>query len=139
MPCRVVSCCAVSCHVMSCHSSWAACQVVTSLPPPGEGTDLSYGSREEQLDLLSRVLSAGDEAGREEELAEDVDDLRHAPTQVKRTAASMSAMSGAGGMMYMEYSTGGRGGGGQGGRGGGKAAASKEPQKRHSLFKQRYT
>ncbi|GJP33515.1 hypothetical protein CLOM_g18048 [Closterium sp. NIES-68] len=113
-------------------------KVVTSLPPPGEGDDLCYTSKQEQLDLLSTVLSAGDEALREEVLAEDYDDLSHVPTIVRRTAASMSAMSGAQGRMYMEYSTG--RGGGAGGRGGGagRGAKPKDPAKRHSLFKQRY-
>ncbi|CAI5494124.1 unnamed protein product [Closterium sp. Naga37s-1] len=79
-------------------------KVVTSLPPPGEGDDLCYTSKQEQLDLLSTVLSAGDEALREEVLAEDYDDLSHVPTIVRRSAASMSAMSGAQGRSYMEFS-----------------------------------
>ncbi|CAI5957825.1 unnamed protein product [Closterium sp. NIES-64] len=109
-------------------------KVVTSLPPPGEGDDLCYTSKQEQLDLLStvsalslssvlsagdealreevlaedyadlsHVLSAGDEALREEVLAEDYDDLSHVPTIVRRSAASMSAMSGAQGRSYMEF------------------------------------
>ncbi|CAI5978611.1 unnamed protein product [Closterium sp. NIES-65] len=78
-------------------------KVVTSLPPPGEGDDLCYTSKQEQLDLLSTVLSAGDEALREEVLAEDYDDLSHVPTIVRRSAASMSAMSGAQGRSYMEF------------------------------------
>ncbi|CAI5511959.1 unnamed protein product [Closterium sp. Naga37s-1] len=78
-------------------------KVVTSLPPPGEGDDLCYTSKQEQLDLLSTVLSAGDDALREEVLAEDYDDLSHVPTIVRRSAASMSAMSGAQGRSYMEF------------------------------------
>ncbi|CAI7865144.1 unnamed protein product, partial [Closterium sp. NIES-53] len=143
-------------------------KVVTSLPPPGEGDDLCYTSKQEQLDLLSTVLSAGDDALREEVLAEDYDDLSHVPTIVRRSAASMSAMSGAQGRSYMEFRrlknavsslspcltsfprptpffsshslprSSTGRGGGRGGAGAGRGAKPKDPAKRHSLFKQRY-
>lgn len=104
-------------------------KVVTSLPPPDEGENLSFAKLEDQLDLLSNVLNAGDEVGREEMLGMDMDDLRG--IRARRTVGSMSAFSGSQGMMYMEYSTG-RGGGR------GRGVKPKDPAKRHTLFKQRY-
>lgn len=101
-------------------------KVVTQLPPPDEGQDLSYSTQDEQMDLLTKVLNAGDEAMREEILDEDMDDLSHVPRGPRRTVGSMSAMSGAQGRMYMEYNT-----------AGGKPKP-KDPTKRHALFKQRY-
>ncbi|KAL4398116.1 hypothetical protein AHAS_Ahas01G0259700 [Arachis hypogaea] len=76
-------------------------KVITSLPPPDEGPRLSYHHLDDQLALLSKVLSAGDDAVGLEQLEEDTDEiaLRHA----RRSQGSMSAMSGAKGMVYMEY------------------------------------
>lgn len=105
-------------------------KVLTSLPPSGSGAELSYHRLEEQLDLLTRVLNAGDEAGGVEQLEEDVDDITQ--LRARRTIGSMSAMSGAHGMVYMEYSTG-RGHGGQG------KPKKRDPNKpRHTLFKKRF-
>ncbi|MED6119764.1 General transcription and DNA repair factor IIH helicase subunit xpb1 [Stylosanthes scabra] len=103
-------------------------KVITSLPPPDEGPRLSYFHLDDQLALLSKVLSAGDDAVGLEQLEEDTDEiaLRHA----RRSQGSMSAMSGAKGMVYMEYST-----------GKGKApikSKPKDPSKRHHLFRKRF-
>ncbi|RYR76279.1 hypothetical protein Ahy_A01g000886 [Arachis hypogaea] len=103
-------------------------KVITSLPPPDEGPRLSYHHLDDQLALLSKVLSAGDDAVGLEQLEEDTDEiaLRHA----RRSQGSMSAMSGAKGMVYMEYST-----------GKGKAPVKskpKDPSKRHHLFRKRF-
>ncbi|KAK7292960.1 hypothetical protein RJT34_15818 [Clitoria ternatea] len=77
-------------------------KVITSLPPADEGPRLSYYHLEDQLALLGKVLSAGDDAVGLEQLEEDADEiaLHHA----RRSLGSMSAMSGAKGMVYMEYS-----------------------------------
>lgn len=105
-------------------------KVITSLPPPDEGPRLSYYHLEDQLALLGKVLSAGDDAVGLEQLEEDADEiaLHHA----RRSQGSMSAMSGAKGMVYMEYSTGRMKGQGQ------IKSKPKDPTKRHFLFKRRY-
>ncbi|KAI7989442.1 General transcription and DNA repair factor IIH helicase subunit XPB1 [Camellia lanceoleosa] len=76
-------------------------KVITSLPPPDSGPDLSYHRLEDQIALLGKVLSAGDDAVGLELLEEDADDI--ALQKARRAAGSMSAMSGANGMVYMEY------------------------------------
>ncbi|GMN31998.1 hypothetical protein TIFTF001_003492 [Ficus carica] len=106
-------------------------KVITSLPPPDTGADLSYHRLEDQLVLLSKVLSAGDDAVGLEQLEEDADDI--ALHKARRFMGSMSAMSGANGMVYMEYST------GKGKlMGHGMKIKPKDPTKRHHLFKRRY-
>ena len=102
-------------------------KVVTNLPPPDSGDDLSFSSQDEQLDLLTKVLNAGEEVGAEETLAEDMDDLAHVPRAARRSVGNMSAMSGSQGMMYMEYNS-----------GRAKPKAPNPTGKRHTLFKQRY-
>ncbi|KAI4364906.1 hypothetical protein MLD38_020937 [Melastoma candidum] len=104
-------------------------KVITSLPPPDSGASLSYERLDEQLALLGKVLSAGDDMVGLEQLEEDADDINlH---KARRTFGSMSAMSGANGMVYMEYRT-----------GKGKLVAAKakpkDPSKRHYLFKKRF-
>ncbi|CAM0882202.1 unnamed protein product [Alopecurus aequalis] len=100
-------------------------KVITSLPPPEEGPNLSFHTLDEQLDLLGKVLNAGDDMIGIEHLEEDSDGK--ALLKARRSAGLMSAFSGAGGMVYMEYNT-----------GKGKAK-KKDPAKRHQLFKKRYT
>ncbi|PON84542.1 Helicase XPB/Ssl [Trema orientale] len=107
-------------------------KVITSLPPPDSGPDLSYHRLEDQLSLLSKVLSAGDDAVGLEQLEEDADDI--ALHKGRRSMGSMSAMSGANGMVYMEYRTGRK----LAGQGQIKSNKPKDPAKRHFLFKRRY-
>ncbi|XP_054824914.1 general transcription and DNA repair factor IIH helicase subunit XPB1 isoform X1 [Prosopis cineraria] len=105
-------------------------KVITSLPPAGEEASLNYYHLEDQLALLGKVLSAGDDAVGLEQLEEDADEI--ALNNARRSTGSMSAMSGAKGMVYMEYST---------GRNKGQAqikSKPKDPSKRHILFKRRY-
>ncbi|KAL6578818.1 General transcription and DNA repair factor IIH helicase subunit xpb1 [Orobanche minor] len=75
--------------------------VITSLPPPDSGPELSYHRLDDQIALLGKVLSAGDDAVGLEQLEEDEDG--DALTKARRSAKSMSAMSGAKGMVYMEF------------------------------------
>ncbi|KAG4206618.1 hypothetical protein ERO13_A03G019400v2 [Gossypium hirsutum] len=107
-------------------------KVITSLPPPDAGADLSYYHLDEQLALLGNVLTAGDDAVGLEQLEEDADDI--ALHKARRSMGSMSAMSGANGMVYMEYSTGKHKlmGHGQ------NKSKPKDPSKRHHLFKKRF-
>lgn len=104
-------------------------KVITSLPPPDSGPELSLYELNEQLDLLNKVLTAGDDAVGLEQLEEDADDI--ALLKARRTIGSMSAFSGASGMVYMEYNT---------GHGKKKVtkAKPKDPSKRHALFKKRF-
>ncbi|XP_057525326.1 general transcription and DNA repair factor IIH helicase subunit XPB1 [Amaranthus tricolor] len=107
-------------------------KVITSLPPPDCGAALSYHTLQEQLDLLRKVLSAGDDAVGLEQLEEDADEV--ALMKARRTMGSMSAMSGANGMVYMEYNT------GQKKQGMAQLKKKpKDPSKRHYLFKKRHT
>ncbi|KAL7111729.1 hypothetical protein ACP275_05G107900 [Erythranthe tilingii] len=106
-------------------------KVITSLPPSDSGSELSYHRLEDQLALLGKVLSAGDDAVGLEQLEEDADDI--ALQKARRSAGSMSAMSGANGMVYMEYSTGQKKLHGQM-----KSNKPKDPTKRHQLFKKRF-
>ncbi|KAK6935411.1 ERCC3/RAD25/XPB helicase, C-terminal domain [Dillenia turbinata] len=106
-------------------------QVITTLPPPDSGADLSYHRLEDQLALLGKVLSAGDDVVGLEQLEEDVDDI--ALQKARRSVGSMSAMSGAHGMVYMEYNTGKGKHAGQGQM----KSKPKDPSKRHYLFKKR--
>ncbi|XP_038679971.1 general transcription and DNA repair factor IIH helicase subunit XPB1-like isoform X2 [Tripterygium wilfordii] len=106
-------------------------KVITSLPPADSGADLSYHRLDDQLALLSKVLSAGDDAVGLEQLEEDADEI--ALHKARRSMGSMSAMSGANGMVYMEYSTGKKlAGQGQ------MKSKPKDPSKRHYLFKRRF-
>ncbi|XWS49977.1 hypothetical protein CRYUN_Cryun12cG0048800 [Craigia yunnanensis] len=107
-------------------------KVITSVPPPDAGADLSYYHLDEQLALLGKVLTAGDDAVGLEQLEEDADDI--ALHKARRSMGSMSAMSGAYGMVYMEYSTGKHKLLGQGQN----KSKPKDPAKRHYLFKKRF-
>ncbi|PRQ56829.1 putative DNA helicase [Rosa chinensis] len=105
-------------------------KVITSLPPPESGADLSNHRVEDQLALLSKVLSAGDDKVGLEPHDNDADDI--SLQKAHRSTGSMSVMSGSDGMVYMEYSN-------------EKHKHSKvqvkskprDPAKRHHLFKQR--
>ncbi|XP_055821584.1 general transcription and DNA repair factor IIH helicase subunit XPB1 isoform X2 [Solanum dulcamara] len=102
-------------------------KVITSLPPSDSGPELSYHRLDDQLQLLGKVLSAGDDAVGLEQLDEDADDV--ALQKARRYVGSMSAMSGAKGMVYMEYNT---------GKKGLIKGKPKDPTKRHQLFKKRF-
>ncbi|KAL0927569.1 hypothetical protein M5K25_001752 [Dendrobium thyrsiflorum] len=107
-------------------------KVITSLPPPDTGPELSYYHLNEQLDLLNKVLNAGDDAVGLEQLDEDADDI--ALLKARRSVGSMSALSGASGMVYMEYNT----VHGKKTAQGHTKTKQKDPSKRHALFKKRF-
>ncbi|XP_047308546.1 general transcription and DNA repair factor IIH helicase subunit XPB1-like [Impatiens glandulifera] len=104
-------------------------KVITGLPPDDSGAELNYSRLEDQLALLGKVLSAGEDTVGLEMLEEDTDDV--ALQKARRSVGSMTAMSGAKGMVYMEYNNG-------KGKLQGKPAKPKDPSKRHNLFKQRF-
>ncbi|OIT33222.1 PREDICTED: DNA repair helicase XPB1-like [Nicotiana attenuata] len=108
-------------------------KVITSLPPPDSGPELSYYHVEEQLGLLGKVLSAGEDMVGLEEIEEEDTDGK-ALRRANRSVGSMSTYSGAKGMIYMEYN------GGQKKPGGFVQTKSKpkDLSKRHFLFKKRY-
>ncbi|XP_073285617.1 general transcription and DNA repair factor IIH helicase/translocase subunit XPB1-like [Primulina huaijiensis] len=106
-------------------------KVITSLPPSDSGPELNYHHLDDQLALLGKVLSAGDDAVGLEQLEEDADGI--ALEKARRSVGSMSAMSGASGMVYMEFSTGQKKLHGQ------AKSKPKDPAKRHHLFKKRFT
>ncbi|KAK9809097.1 hypothetical protein WJX72_009334 [[Myrmecia] bisecta] len=102
-------------------------KVVTNLLDNAEGQQLQLSKQEDQLDLLARVLSAGeDEAG--EERVDDADDVATKKLVARRTVGSMAALSGAQGLTYMEFSS---------GRGSAKPRlTTKSGRPRHALFRQ---
>ncbi|KAK4488243.1 hypothetical protein RD792_003990 [Penstemon davidsonii] len=104
-------------------------KVITSLPPADSGPELHYHRLDDQLALLKKVLTAGDDLVGLEQLEEDADGM--ALQKARRTFGSMSAMSGASGMVYMEYGTGQK-------RLHGQKSKPKDPAKRHQLFKKRF-
>ena len=80
-----------------------------------------YSTLEKQLDLLAKVLAAGDAEAGEEVLPEDEDDVMtrggggaHVGVKAKRTVGNTLAISGADGA-YLEFASGGGGGGNGGG------------------------
>ncbi|KAL8266584.1 hypothetical protein R6Q59_003928 [Mikania micrantha] len=105
-------------------------KVITSLPPPDAGSELSYHRLEDQLSLLGKVLSAGDDMVGLEILEDDTDDIALQKARARRQVGSMSVMSGAKGMVYHEFRTGQKG----------VIAKNKpkDPTKRHQLFKRRF-
>ncbi|XP_040368643.1 general transcription and DNA repair factor IIH helicase subunit XPB1-like isoform X2 [Rosa chinensis] len=108
-------------------------KVITSLPPPESGSDLSYHRLDDQLALLSKVLSVGDDKVGLETLEEDPDEI--ALQKARRSTGSMTLMSGAKGMVYMEYST--ETQKHKHGKAQIKSTKPRDPAKRHYLFKQR--
>lgn len=66
------------------------------------GANLQLSTRDEQLDVLAKVLAAGEEeAG--VEVADVTDDVaRTKKALAQRTAVSLAALSGAHGLTYME-------------------------------------
>ncbi|GFP91895.1 DNA repair helicase xpb1 [Phtheirospermum japonicum] len=96
-------------------------KVITSLPPPDSGSELNYHRLDDQIALLGKVLSAGDDAVGLEQLEEDADGM--ALLKARRSARSMSSMSGSKGMVYMEF---------------GAGKKKKDAAGRHHLFKKRF-
>lgn len=72
-----------------------------------EGLLMSH--REEQLDMLTRVLSAGEEEAHVEDDDMTDDIVRTAKALSKRTVGSMSVLTGGRGLSYAEFGTEGRG------------------------------
>lgn len=105
-------------------------KVITGLPPTDSGAELSYHRLEDQVALLGKVLSAGDDLVGLEQLDDDTDDIALQKARARRLMGSMSAMSGAKGMIYHEFRTGPNKGFGK--------SKPKDPNKRHTLFKKRF-
>lgn len=59
-------------------------KVITSLPPPDTGAELSYHRLEDQLSLLSNVLNAGDDKLGLEILEDDTDDIALQKARARR-------------------------------------------------------
>jgi DNA excision repair protein ERCC-3 len=82
-----------------------AFKVVTDLIGPQDKPQLMYSTQEKQLDLLAKVLSAGEAEAGEEVLPEDEDAIKQAHKPIgaaRRTAGSITALSGADGA-YLEF------------------------------------
>ena len=82
-----------------------AFKVVTDLIGPQDKPQLMFSTQEKQLDLLAKVLSAGEAEAGEEVLPDDEDAIKHAHKPAgaaRRTPGSMMALSGADGA-YLEF------------------------------------
>jgi len=101
-------------------------KVVANLLNQADINDLMFSKQEEQLDLLAKVLAAGEEDTGEEVFGDDADDIERVKGQlgVRRTTASMRALTGAEGMAYMQYNT--------------KESKTSAAKPRHHLFKSRH-
>lgn len=92
-------------------------KVITNLLEMSESADLHYGTQAEQLKLLSKVLTAGEDVSKIESVA-DADELNPEgingstskdPSQ-KRTIRNLAKLAGSqGGSKYLEYSINGEG------------------------------
>ncbi|QDZ25466.1 DNA repair helicase Rad25 [Chloropicon primus] len=70
---------------------------------------LSYSKREDQIDLLSRILTVGEADQGDEVLATDKEQQiqeKNLLSAARRNVSSLAGLSGARGMTYMEYQTG---------------------------------
>ena len=71
-----------------------------------EGQQLHFSTKDEQLDLLAKVLAAGEEeASVEADTATDDVSRTAKAISAQRTKGNMAKMSGADGLTYMEYRT----------------------------------
>lgn len=71
---------------------------------------LCYSKREDQIDLLSRILTVGEADQGDEVLATDKEETLQPHQKLaiaRRSVSSLAGLSGAKGMTYMEYQTGG--------------------------------
>jgi len=88
-----------------------AFKVVTNLLDGAAAAQLQLSTRNEQLNLLAKILSTAVEDAQEEEEQAPGAGRAGAPAgnapraKARRVATSLSTMSGAAGRMYMEYST----------------------------------
>ena len=95
----------------------------------GAGPAGELASKHAQLDLLAKVLAAGEEEAGEEVLPGGP--VRRVGGGARRAGGSLAALSGAGGLTYLEY-------GGAGGRGSTKSRThTKSGKMRHILFRKR--
>ena len=108
---------------------------------------LSYSKREDQVDLLSRILTAGEAEGGDEVLATDKEQNVQGSSgrnthggsasmlAARRQVSSLAGLSGARGMNYMEYGT----NQGQGGpSSSGQKSAQMKKQNRFNPYKERH-
>lgn len=94
-------------------------KVITNLLEMSESADLHYGTQAEQLNLLTKVLAAGEDVSKIESVA-DADELNPEginggstkdPPGQKRTIKNLAKLAGSqGGSKYLEYSINGEGG-----------------------------
>jgi hypothetical protein len=100
---------------------------------------LCYSKREDQIDLLSRILTVGEADQGDEVLATDKEDALQPHQKLaiaKRSVSSLAGLSGARGMTYMEYQTGSGGGVSSSATGGQKTKKKSDPYKeRHFMFR----
>eukprot|EP00958_Prasinococcus_capsulatus_P016923 scaffold1899_cov372-Prasinococcus_capsulatus_cf.AAC.7 len=110
-----------------------AFKVINQLPTIEDGSGM-YSTKEEQLELLTRVLAAGDEEAGVEVLKEDAE---VAMPKARRVTGSMRGLTGAEGMVYMEFA-GAQGPKARGGANPKQPAHSQQYRPRSNLFRSRF-
>jgi len=108
-----------------------AFKVITNLLDSADMGRLAYSKKEDQIDLLAKILTAGEADQGDETLPTDREETIQTITgAVRRKVGSLSGLSGADGVTYMEYKT------GQGSAAPKKPSSSKrDPHNRHFLFR----
>jgi DNA excision repair protein ERCC-3 len=76
-------------------------KVITDLPTQID--NLAFSKKEEQIELLAKILAADESEGKEEKLEEDADELSTIKPTVRRSRGSAKSLSGGDNMVYMEY------------------------------------
>lgn len=87
-----------------------AFKVIPNLLDGADTRSLKMSTRDEQVNMLARILSLGEAEMGETDVVDDDDGPVGRRGVTKRRVGDMSKLSGAAGMTYVEYATGNRGG-----------------------------
>ena len=85
-----------------------AFKVIPNLLDGADTRVLKMSSREEQVNMLARILALGEAEMGETDVMDDDDGPAGGKGMTKRRVGDMSKLSGAAGMTYVEYATGSR-------------------------------
>jgi len=114
---------------------WLTLWVFSLLQDKADYDRLSYSKKEDQIDLLTRILTVGEADQGDEVLASDKEQNVSLSSKklaiARRSVSSLTGLSGARGLSYMEYQTG-AGASGQGQRRNPRHDPNRE---RHHLFR----
>ena len=104
-----------------------------------EKSQLCYSKRDDQINLLTKILVAGEAEQGDEVLTTDKEQAvqQEAPTVARRNVSSLAGLSGARGLSYLEYSTGASSSATAAGAAARKPKKGNPNRERHFLFKYR--